>query len=143
MKPTDCPFCKILENPNEEAIVYESDLALGFMAARQINLGEVLVIPKRHVEDISNLTEDELMEIMKISRTIESAVRRAFNADGSMLYVLNGAVQHIRHLHIHIIPRHKGDKYTEKLAKDRNYTCPVKDRKAYAKRIIRELRIQN
>lgn len=73
------------------------------------------------------------------SRAIENAVRKAFNADGSILYVLNGAVQHVHYLHIHIIPRYEGDKYTEKLAKNRNYTCPIKDRKAYAKRIIKSL----
>jgi len=139
MKPTDCPFCKIVENPNEEAIVYQSDLLFAFMDVRQINPGEVLIIPRRHVEDISDLTEDELIEIVKISRTIESTVRKAFDADGSMLYVLNGAVQHIHHLHIHIIPRYEGDKYTEKITKNRNYTCPIKDRKAYAKRIIQKL----
>ena len=139
MKSIDCPFCKILENPNEESVVYESALVLAFMDTRQINPGEVLIVPRRHVEDISALSEDELIEIVKISRTIESAVRKAFNAKGSMLYVLNGAVQHIHHLHIHIIPRYEGDKYGERTAKSENYICSVKDRKIYAKRIIKEL----
>jgi len=131
MKSIDCPFCKILENPNEESVVYESALVLAFMDTRQINPGEVLIVPRRHVEDISALSEDELIEIVKISRTIESAVRKAFNA--------NGAVQHIHHLHIHIIPRYEGDKYGERTAKSENYICSVKDRKIYAKRIIKEL----
>jgi diadenosine tetraphosphate (Ap4A) HIT family hydrolase len=70
---------------------------------------------------------------------LESAVRKAFNADGSMLYVLNGVAQHIHHLHIHIIPRYKNDRYAEKISKNRDCICPIKDRKTYAKRIIQKL----
>lgn len=138
----NCPFCKIKENLDREAICYENELVLAFMDIRQINIGEVLVIPKRHVENIFELSEQELIAISKVVRLISNAVRKGFNPDGIMIYNLSGRTQEIPHLHFHIIPRYKNDKYSEVTAKviskeeSLKFLSVIEDRRKYAQKII-------
>ena len=141
----NCPFCKIEENLDNEVILYKDDIVLAFMDIRQINIGEVLVIPKRHVKNIFGLSEKELTAISKVVQLVANAVRKSFSAEGVMIYQLNGKTQEIPHLHIHIIPRYKDDEYSKVMSKiinenkSQKFISSIEDRREYAKRIIATL----
>ena len=141
----NCPFCKIEENLDNEVILYKDDIVLAFMDIRQINIGEVLVIPKRHVKNIFGLSEKELTAISKVVQLVANAVRKSFSAEGVMIYQLNGKTQEIPHLHIHIIPRYKDDEYSKVMSKiinenkSQKFISSIEDRREYTKRIIATL----
>ncbi|VAW12633.1 hypothetical protein MNBD_BACTEROID05-1255 [hydrothermal vent metagenome] len=108
----DCIFCKIVKgeipSPNK---IYEDREVLGLLDIEPVNKGHVIVIPKKHSEDILH-TDDELLKytilvVKKLAKTIQKAVK----ASGVNININNGkdAGQVIFHPHIHIIPRFAND----------------------------------
>jgi len=73
--------------------------------------GYLLVIPKRHVPTIFDLTEEEAASLMRHVVRVARAVRSAFDPDGLNVFQNNGVVgfQTVPHVHVHILPRYAGD----------------------------------
>jgi ATP adenylyltransferase len=74
--------------------------------------GHLMVIPYREVPDFDDLTDDELLEMMKLVRRCKNALRKAMQAHGFNIGVNLGRVAGAgieEHLHIHIVPRWAGD----------------------------------
>ena len=70
---------------------------------------DVLVVPTRHVQTYDELPEEFAGPWMRTSQALERAVESAMDADGSLLIVNNVVSQSVPHLHLHVIPRSKGD----------------------------------
>lgn len=104
---TDCIFCK---RPETE-ILAENDLALAFFDKYPVNEGHVLIIPKRHVESFFETTWEELAAINELLFAVKDKLANKFSPDGYNIGVNVGraAGQTIFHLHVHIIPRYRGD----------------------------------
>jgi bis(5'-adenosyl)-triphosphatase len=103
----DCPFCRI----QKEAVFGESEHFLAVYNIAPILPGHSLVIPKRHVESLMDLTESELIEFMIFGRNIAKLLLKAFKtpAFNWTIQEKEEAGQTIAHLHMHIIPRKQGD----------------------------------
>lgn len=103
----DCLFCKIVKGEVSCSKVYEDENVLAFMDLYPINKGHVLVIPKKHTENIFDIEEKELDKVMRVVRKLSSAVKKSVNAGGISICQSNGkdAEQEIMHIHFHIIPR--------------------------------------
>ena len=107
LTPDDCPFCP----PIDARPLLESEIAFAILDRFPVNPGHVLVIPRRHVADIFDLTEDELRGVLQLL----SQARRRLAADlqvaGFNVGVNVGAAagQTIAHAHLHLIPRYTGD----------------------------------
>ena len=73
--------------------------------------GHVLIIPKRHVESIFDITREELEDLFDLIRKVRELVDRKYSPDGYNIGVNEGyaAGKTIDHLHIHLIPRYIGD----------------------------------
>lgn len=73
--------------------------------------GHVLLIPKRHVESFFDITKKELDDLFELIKKVREIVDRKFNPDGYNIGINEGraAGRTIDHLHIHVIPRYKGD----------------------------------
>ena len=111
-----CPFCdnvagRVTEGGTRCAVVSESDLTLTFVAPRRQHHGRLLVISKRHVPTLLDLTDDEAAAIMRDTRRAALAVTRAFEPDGLTIYQNNGvgAGHEIPHVHMHVVPRYHDD----------------------------------
>lgn len=107
----DCIFCKIIRGEIPSFRVYEDEQALGFMDINPINAGHALVIPKFHAENIF-VTPDEWMAAAAVAtRKVARAVQATLNPYGVNIVQANGpgAKQSVFHMHIHIVPRVKGD----------------------------------
>lgn len=104
---TDCVFCM---RPETE-VVAENDLALAFYDKYPVNEGHVLIIPKRHVESFFEATQEELAAINQLLFVVKDRLANKFSPDGYNIGVNVdwAAGQTIFHLHVHIIPRYKGD----------------------------------
>jgi diadenosine tetraphosphate (Ap4A) HIT family hydrolase len=104
---TSCPFCDVATS----RIYLENDVALALPDAFPVVKGHTLVVPKRHVASIFDLTEDEQTAIWKLVVQTRAKLWHDLNADGFNIGINDGltAGQTVGHAHIHVIPRQKGD----------------------------------
>lgn len=108
---SDCIFCKFVSGEAQTAKVYEDDETLAFIALNPTNKGQVLVIPKDHVENIYGFSEELAARWMLTIKKMAIAVKNALDADGVNLIQNNeeAAGQQVFHAHMHIIPRFNDD----------------------------------
>jgi histidine triad (HIT) family protein len=106
----DCIFCKIVRGEIPCYSVYENNFVKAFLDINPWTRGHTLVIPKKHYENIFDITEDELKEIISVVKKISVAYKKIFNCDINLIQS-NGknAQQEVFHFHMHIIPRYKQD----------------------------------
>lgn len=103
-----CLFCELLNN---RKIAAENDWAFAIFDGFPVNPGHVLVIPRRHVANYFDLTTDEVLAIQDLLQRMKTEVDSKFHPDGYNIGVNVGAEagQSIFHVHVHLIPRYKGD----------------------------------
>ena len=108
-----CIFCQIVAGKAGASIVYEDAGTMAFMNLRQANQGHVLVIPRRHVEQVYDLDAGLAANLMQTVVAVSKAVRGAFQPAGLNVWQSNGeeAGQEIPHVHFHIFPRWPNDGY--------------------------------
>lgn len=102
-----CLFCdrKSLD------IIAENQLTFAIMDKYPVNLGHVLVIPKRHYANFYESTEQEILAIFKLMQKCKEIVDEKYNPTGYNvgINVNKSAGQTIMHLHVHVIPRYDRD----------------------------------
>jgi diadenosine tetraphosphate (Ap4A) HIT family hydrolase len=105
--PDRCPFCAVPPDRMLDA----SDHAFVVHDAYPVTRGHTLIISRRHVTDIFDLTEAEIDDFFRLLRTARERIDRAFRPSGYNVGVNIGrdAGQTIMHVHVHIIPRYSGD----------------------------------
>ncbi|MXY45951.1 MAG: HIT domain-containing protein [Chloroflexi bacterium] len=108
-KMTPCVFCELIAGRFDKGLVEETELTLTIVNIRQFEVGQALVIPRRHAPTILDLTDDELHAIMRAVRRLSAAMVRAYLPDGITLYNNNGvaSMQEVPHFHMHVVPRRK------------------------------------
>jgi histidine triad (HIT) family protein len=106
----DCIFCKIVKGEIPSIKVYEDDILLAFADINPISDGHTLIIPKRHAENIWELSADEITAIHLISQKVAQAMKASLDPDGIAFLQLNGrgVNQLVMHYHLHLIPRASG-----------------------------------
>ena len=103
-----CLFC----NSKISSIAHENDLAYASYDTYPVSNHHCLIIPKRHLSDYFELTNDELIACNDLIKIIKQEIKSkdksvvAFNI-GSNIGKVSG--QSIMHCHIHLIPRREGD----------------------------------
>ena len=107
MVMSGCIFCSIIDGKTSAHKVYEDDRALAFLDNHPSAPGHTLVIPKAHVRNVEDLSEDDARAVFMALHKVVGGVQEAMNAPASTIGINNGpeAGQEIPHLHIHIIPR--------------------------------------
>jgi len=105
-RTADCIFC----NPKRE-ILAESAHALAFFDSYPVSRGHALVVPKRHVITLFDLTEEEYAGCFGLVRPLKDPLLARFAPDGFNVGANCGeaAGQSVWHAHIHVIPRYQGD----------------------------------
>lgn len=105
--PNDpCLFCK-----DPRGLSLQHDLAYSARDTYPTSPGHTLVIPRRHVASFFELTMEEVAACMALIQEEKKRLDEEFHPDGYNIGVNVGraAGQSIFHVHIHIIPRYKGD----------------------------------
>lgn len=104
----ECLFCELR---NQERVIGECDLTITFIDNFPASPGHTLVIPKRHFATYFEATEAELLAIGVAVQKAKLLLDEEFKPDAYNIGVNNGemAGQSIKHLHVHLIPRYKGD----------------------------------
>jgi len=113
-KSADCIFCKIIGGEIPCTKVFEDDSMLAFMDISPLNKGHLLVVPKEHVENIFEIDSQLYGRLATAVCKLSKAVGAGLAPDGLNVMQLNGkaANQVVPHLHIHVVPRWKGDGLT-------------------------------
>ncbi len=107
-----CIFCDIIAGRAPASIVYEDDQVIAFMDIFPINPGHTLVVPKRHASRLSQLDADTAAHMMAVAQRIAQAIYQSpIRAEGINLTLADGraAGQEVPHVHLHVIPRYRGD----------------------------------
>ncbi len=107
----DCIFCKIVAGEIPTVKVLDEELVLAFMDINPASRGHMLVTPKKHVENIFEISEGDLAAVINGVKRCANAVKEALKAEGVTVLQLNGRAsgQVVPHLHIHIMPRWNND----------------------------------
>jgi histidine triad (HIT) family protein len=105
----NCSFCRIVAGDERSSIVYEDDRAVAFLDRRPLFPGHTLVVPRRHIVTLGELPAEELVPLMRVVQAAARAMESALAAQGSLVAVNNRVSQSVPHLHVHVVPRTKGD----------------------------------
>lgn len=105
--PKTCLFC----SPLGSRVFLENDFAFAILDGFPISNGHALIIPKRHVSSIFETQKNELLGLFNLLTDAKNKLKEQFNPDGFNIGINDdeAAGQTINHLHIHLIPRYKGD----------------------------------
>jgi histidine triad (HIT) family protein len=104
-----CIFCEIVAGSKEAHRVLETEEAVAFLDARPLFKGHTLVVPRVHVETLADLPPAQLEPLFRQVQRLTVALEKGLGADGTFVANNNKVSQSVPHLHIHVIPRRKGD----------------------------------
>ena len=104
-----CIFCRIIRGEIPGDKVYEDADIIAFLDARPLFPGHVLVSPKDHIVTLSDLPAPQVGRLFEQVQIIAKAVESALEAEGTFVAINNRVSQTVPHLHVHVVPRTKGD----------------------------------
>ena len=104
-----CVFCSILERSIPAHVVLDDDVCLAFLDTKPLFVGHVLVVPRTHVETLPELPPETLGPFFARVQMIAAAIPVALGSQGTFVAMNNKVSQSVPHLHVHVVPRTKGD----------------------------------
>lgn len=104
----DCAFCAVVNGAEHQA-VYRDEHVVAFLDHAPVFPGHTLVVPVRHYDTLEDLPESDVTPLFLLARRLSIAFRTAFGADGSFVAVNTRISQSVPHVHVHVVPRRKGD----------------------------------
>ncbi|MFR8103698.1 MAG: histidine triad nucleotide-binding protein [Clostridia bacterium] len=102
----DCIFCKIIQKEIPSDIVYEDDEILAFKDIHPMAPIHVLVIPKKHIDSINQLSKDDELLVGKIYIVIQKIAKEMQIAEDGYRVIVNcgeNGGQEVKHLHFHLL----------------------------------------
>lgn len=104
-----CVFCDIAAGTTDADKVLETDEFVGFLDVRPVFKGHVLLIPREHVGTLPDLPAGLRDPFLAHGQALATAMVQALGAQGSFMAINNTVSQSVPHLHLHVVPRTKGD----------------------------------
>ncbi len=101
--------CQIVRDELDAAVVVRNRDIVAFLDHRPVFKGHVLVSPVRHVDTLLDLPEPLMVPLLTTAQRIAAALGEAFGAQGTFVAMNNVVSQSVPHLHLHVVPRTKGD----------------------------------
>jgi histidine triad (HIT) family protein len=105
----DCLFCAIAAEETSAAVVLSDDDFVAFLDHRPVFKGHVLLVPRTHVVTLPDLPGRLRDGFLGRAQRLASAVVEGLGAQGSFVAINNVVSQSVAHLHLHVVPRTKGD----------------------------------
>lgn len=112
-----CVFCDIAnKNKQESQVVYRDNLVVAFMSRGPRNSGHVLVVPRTHAKELTEVPDSTARQMISIAREIALTIRKTNIKCEAFQFQINSgeaAGQTVFHSHLHVKPRYKGDEVNE------------------------------
>ena len=108
----DCIFCRIAKGAAPASVVYSDEKVVAFLDIQPVNPGGTLVVPKTHSKGLSDLDPEVGGQMFKVAMIIAEGLRKSgVKCEGVNLFLADGeaAFQEVFHVHLHVIPRFRGD----------------------------------
>ncbi len=105
----DCVFCSIVAGGLPADLVLDEPDLVAFLDRRPVFKGHVLLVPRRHVDTLLDLPADLHATLLGAAQRLAAAVVEALGAQGTFVAMNNVVSQSVPHLHVHVVPRTKGD----------------------------------
>ncbi|TQJ52237.1 HIT family protein [Phycicoccus sp. SLBN-51] len=110
-----CPFCAVIRGEDPQAReLYRDANVVAFFPLAPATRGHTLLVPRRHVTNVWELSQQEAQALATASVTLARTLRDALQPDGLNVIQSNGqaATQSVPHVHVHLVPRYTGDRMT-------------------------------
>jgi histidine triad (HIT) family protein len=104
-----CAFCAIVRGESPAHVVLEDATCLAFLDVKPLFHGHVLVVPRSHVVTLPELPGDDVGPLFARVQALSRAVPAALGSEGTFVAMNNVVSQSVPHLHVHVVPRTKGD----------------------------------
>jgi histidine triad (HIT) family protein len=104
-----CRFCAIVSGEVPAQLVLEDGDTLAFLDNRPLFPGHSLLVPRDHVETLADLPDSLVDKFFGNARLLARAMESGLGAQGSFVAINNRVSQSVPHLHVHVVPRTKGD----------------------------------
>ncbi|MEO7754215.1 MAG: HIT family protein [Terracoccus sp.] len=105
----DCVFCSIVAGDLPADVVLDEPELLAFLDRRPVFKGHVLLVPRTHVDTLLDLPGPLHAPLLGAAQRLAAAVVAGLGAQGSFVAMNNVVSQSVPHLHVHVVPRTKGD----------------------------------
>ena len=114
---TNCIFCKIVKGEIPAVKIFEDEKHFAFLDMNPINSGHTLLIPKKHIEYLFDLSDDEYSELMLKAKHLAKLLKNKLESKRIGIAVEGFFIPHA---HIHIVPLNKGNELNPERAKSMN-----------------------
>ena len=108
-----CVFCRALSDPDAASlVVFRGRACFVILNLFPYNNGHLMVIPNRHIASLTAATEDELAELISLTRVAEAALTEIYQPQGINMGINLGkpaGAGILDHVHMHVVPRWNGD----------------------------------
>jgi histidine triad (HIT) family protein len=104
-----CAFCAVVAGAVPAHVVLDEEHVVAFLDHRPVFKGHVLLVPRAHVDTLTELPDALVVPLFTATRRLAAAVRSGLGAQGSFVAMNNTVSQSVAHLHVHVVPRTKGD----------------------------------
>jgi histidine triad (HIT) family protein len=104
-----CLFCSIVGGDAPAFTVASTAEAVAFLDVRPVFKGHVLVVPRAHVVTLADLPGESMAPLFSFVQRLSVAAEKGLGAGGSFVAMNNKVSQSVAHLHVHVVPRTKGD----------------------------------
>ena len=105
----ECVFCGIVAGTAPADVVLDDDVAVAFLDVRPLFPGHVLVVPRDHVVTLADLAPGSIGPFFERVRRISVVLPAVLGAQGTFVANNNVVSQSVAHLHVHVVPRTRGD----------------------------------
>jgi histidine triad (HIT) family protein len=106
---SSCVFCDIVAGLHAADEVLADELTIAFLDARPVFKGHVLVLPRQHVATLPDLPAELVGPFFRQVQLISAVMPAALGCQGTFVAANNIVSQSVPHLHVHVVPRTKGD----------------------------------
>ena len=135
-----CPFCRIVAGDlSRDDVIYADRRVTALLSLHGLpnNLGHVLVIPNRHIENIYDLTPEIAVYVYELARQVALALKTVYDCPGTSTRQHNEPAgdQDVWHFHLHVFPRYYDDQLYERTHQWRMLTA--EERRPYAEKLKR------
>ncbi len=104
-----CLFCGIVAGDQPAAVVLEEEHVVAFLDIRPLFKGHVLLVPREHVGTLADLPAALRDPFLEAGQRLSRAMTEVLGAQGSFVAMNNTVSQSVPHLHLHVVPRTRGD----------------------------------